>query len=253
MNEVLNISAYRFVPIADPADWRASLWSAAQALQLRGTILLAEEGINLFLAGKADAVRAFLAALRERQGMAGLDAKESWSATAPFRHLRVKVKREIIRMNSPQVRPAAGRAPAVDPARLREWLSQGHDDEGHPVVMLDTRNAFEIGHGRFRGALDWGLSRFGEFPAAARAHRDELAGKTVVSYCTGGIRCEKAALLLGELGVARVMQLEGGILRYLEHTDGAHFDGTCFVFDERVELDAHLQPQAKSPEKIATP
>jgi len=130
----------------------------------------------------------------------------------------------------------------VDAATLARWLDAGCDDEGRPVVTLDTRNAFEVGHGRFRGAIDWQLSRFGEFPAAALARRAELEGKTVVSYCTGGIRCEKAALVLAEAGVANVLQLEGGILTYFETVGGRHYSGTCFVFDAREALDAALDP-----------
>jgi UPF0176 protein len=143
-------------------------------------------------------------------------------------------------MNHPAIRPAAGRAPSVDPLTLSRWLDQGRDDAGRPVVMLDTRNAFEVAHGRFRGALDWRITKFSEFPQAALGARDELAGKTVVSYCTGGIRCEKAALFMAEAGIENVLQLEGGILRYFEHTGGRHFDGDCFVFDSRESLDGSL-------------
>lgn len=240
VDTVLNISAYRFTTIADPAALRLHVLARAREHQLLGTILLATEGINLFLAGRADALRGFMHELAALPGLQGLQGKESWSAQPPFRRLLVKVKREIIRMDQPQVNPVAERAAAVAPQTLRQWLERGCDDEGRPVVMLDTRNAFEVAHGRFRGAIEWGLQRFGEFPAAARANREQLAGKTVVSYCTGGIRCEKAALFLRDIGVERVLQLDGGILKYFEDTDAAHFDGTCFVFDERVALNEHL-------------
>jgi UPF0176 protein len=157
----------------------------------------------------------------------------------------VKIKREIIRMNMPAVQPGRQRAPAVPPRTLARWLGQGHDDEGRPVVTLDTRNGFEVAQGAFDGAVDWRLAKFSDFPAALDAHREELAGKTVVSYCTGGIRCEKAALVMQAAGLERVYQLEGGILKYFEETSGApHWRGTCFVFDERVALDPSLQPAA---------
>ena len=143
-------------------------------------------------------------------------------------------------MNHPAIRPQAGRAPAVDAATLRRWLDQGHDDAGRPVVTLDTRNAFEVDYGTFNGAIDWRLGKFSDFPAAVQAHRRELEGKTVVSFCTGGIRCEKAAIYLREAGLSEVWQLEGGILRYFEEAGGAHFRGQCFVFDERQALDADL-------------
>ena len=233
---ILNIAAYLFSDIEDPAALRAHLLARATALELKGTILLATEGINLFLAGAPDAVRAFVAELRADARFDALETKESWSAAQPFRRLLVKVKREIIRMDHPAIRPAAGRAPGVTPATLKRWLDQGHDDAGRPLVLLDTRNAFEVDHGSFDGAIDWRLSKFTEFPPALRAHRDQLAGKTVVSFCTGGIRCEKAAILMREVGVENVLQLEGGILKYFEDVGGAHYHGDCFVFDGRGTL-----------------
>ena len=238
---VLNVSSYRFVPLDDLEGLRLRLHERAAAAGLKGTVLLAEEGINLFLAGEADALRGWLDALREEAPFAGLDAKESWSDGMPFKRLKVKVKREIIRMNMPAVRPSAGRAPAVAPATLVRWLQAGRYDEGRPVVMLDTRNGFEVDAGAFEGAIDWRLERFSDFPAAVAERRAELAGRTVVSYCTGGIRCEKAALVMQDLGVERAYQLEGGILRYFEQTEGApHWRGRCFVFDERETLGADL-------------
>ena len=239
---VLNISAYRFVELPDAESLRERIRERAAAAGLKGTVLLAGEGINLFLAGEAAAVRGFVAWLEEDPRFAALAPKESWSETVPFGKLLVKVKREIIRMNHPAIRPQAGRAPAVDAKTLSRWLDTGRDDAGRPVVTLDTRNAFEVDHGRFAGAIDWRLTKFSEFPAAALAHRDQLQGKTVVSYCTGGIRCEKAAIFLREAGVEEVLQLDGGILKYFEETDGRHFEGGCFVFDERERLDPQLQP-----------
>jgi UPF0176 protein len=213
-------------------------------LGLKGTVLLAEEGINLFLAGAPEQVRGWVGFLREDPRFADLDPKESWSDAVPFKKLLVKVKREIIRMNHPTIRPdergEAGRAPAVAPETLHRWLDQGHDDEGRPVVTLDTRNAFEVDYGTFADTIDWRINKFSEFPDAVQAHKAEFEGKTVVSFCTGGIRCEKAALYMQEAGIERVYQLEGGILKYFELTDGAHWEGTCFVFDEREALGCDL-------------
>ena len=247
MNAVLNIAAYRFVPLDDLAHWQGELLQSAQHLNLKGTVLLAEEGINLFLAGREGAVRQWLSDLRAHTPFARLRAKESWSAQVPFKHLRVKIKREIIRMNQPAVVPAQGRAPAVDAATLARWLDQGHDDEGRPVVTLDTRNRFEVDEGSFTGALDWNLSKFSEFPQALARHVDALRDKTVVSFCTGGIRCEKAAIVMRESGLSHAYQLEGGILQYFEDTQGApHWRGRCVVFDERGALDADLRAHAGS-------
>jgi UPF0176 protein len=241
VNKVLNVSAYLFVALPDAAALREPLLARAKALELRGTILLAEEGINLFVAGTPQAVRALLDHLRADPRLAPLQAKESWSETVPFARMLVKHKREIIRMKHAAIQPAAGRAPALDAATLKRWLDQGHDDAGRPVVTLDTRNAFEVDYGTFADAIDWRLDKFSDFPSALRAHAQDLRGKTVVSFCTGGIRCEKAALVMQEEGLENVWQLEGGILKYFEETGGAHFEGTCFVFDEREALDAGLR------------
>ena len=240
MPQILNISCYKFVPLPDATALREALHARASAAQLLGTILLAEEGINFFLAGSADAVRGFVAMLREDARFADLEPKESWSAQVPFRKMLVKVKREIIRMDHPAIIPSQGRAPAVDAATLRRWLAQGHDDTGRPVVTLDTRNDFEVDAGTFDGTIDWRITKFTEFPAALRAHKAELAGKAVVSFCTGGIRCEKAAILMREEGLEHVYQLEGGILKYFEQTDGGHYHGGCFVFDARRVLESDL-------------
>jgi UPF0176 protein len=251
MSTVLNISSYKFVTLDDAPALRDALHAHAQALGLKGTVLLANEGINLFLAGPADAVRTWVDTLKQDARFADLAPKESWSDTVPFKKLLVKVKGEIIRMNHPTIRPDergdTGRAPAVTPAVLHRWLDQGHDDEGRPVVTLDTRNAFEVDVGTFEGAIDWRIHKFSEFPDAVLAHQDELKGKTVVSFCTGGIRCEKAALYMQEAGIDHVYQLEGGILKYFELTDGAHWQGQCFVFDEREALGCALEPQFDRP------
>lgn len=240
MQEILNIAAYKFVAIDDGLALRDHLRERTAAMGLMGTILLAPEGINLFLAGAADAVRGFLVELRADARFTDLETKDSWSATQPFRRMLVKLKREIIRMDHPAIQPAAGRAPGVDAPTLKRWLDQGHDDAGKPIVLLDTRNAFEVDHGTFNGAIDWRIEKFTEFPQAMRAHRDQFVGKTVVSFCTGGIRCEKAAILMHEEGIANVLQLEGGILKYFEEIGGAHYTGDCFVFDGRRTLGSDL-------------
>ena len=261
MLPILNIASYKFVPIADPNQLQEELRTQALATGLTGTILLAEEGLNLFLAGPEEGARTFVADLKADARFADLAPKESWSATQPFKKLIVKVKREIIRMNHPTIQPdfsqPTGRAPAADAQTVRRWLDQGHDDEGRPVVTLDTRNAFEVDVGTFKGAIDWRLNKFSDFPKALLEHRAELQDKTVVSFCTGGIRCEKAALFMREAGLEHVVQLEGGILKYFEETGGAHYQGDCFVFDERIAVkpdlsalqDASPEPGAQRPKR----
>ena len=239
--DILNISCYKFVPLPDAEALRELLAERATQHALKGTVLLAEEGINFFLAGPAAAVHAWVDALRTDARFADVQPKESWSEVVPFRKMLVKVKREIIRMDHPTIRPANGRAPSIKPIDLQRWLAQGHDDAGRPVVTLDTRNDYEVDQGAFAGAIDWRITKFTEFPAQLRAHKADLAGKTVVSYCTGGIRCEKAAILMQEEGIDNVYQLEGGILKYFEETDGSGYNGSCFVFDDRRVVDDSLQ------------
>lgn len=243
---ILNLAAYRFCPIADPQATRAALEAAGRALGIKGTILFTPEGLNAFIAGAEAPCRDMLARLRAVPGFETLAAKESWSAEVPFRRFKVKVKKEIIRMDHPAIQPAAGRAPAVDAVTLARWLDCGHDDAGKEVVMLDTRNDFEVDHGRFANAIDWRIRKFTEFPQAVQEHRAALKDKTVVSYCTGGIRCEKAALYMHELGLTNVLQLDGGILKYFEETDGRHWQGNCFVFDERETLGPDLAVGAQN-------
>ena len=233
------VAGYRFVELDDCAALRDRLFDCALRAGLKGTVLLAPEGINFNLAGAPLAVQRWLDTLNEDPRFQGLQPKRHTAVVLPFKRLRVKVKAEIIRMNELGIRPHAGRAPSVDGRTLARWLAAGHCDEGRPVVLLDTRNGFEVDAGAFDGALDWRLSKFSDFPAALKKHRSGLAGKTVVSYCTGGIRCEKAALWMQQAGVPHALQLDGGILRYFEVVPGApHWRGRCFVFDERVALSA---------------
>ena len=243
---MLNVAAYRFTPLDDPHGLALELRDAAGRSELKGTILLAPEGINLFLAGAGPAVRDFIAMLRGRPGLEGLTARYSHSGQAPFDRLKVKVKPEIISFRHPRSTPlaAGARAPAVDPPTLARWLRQGgRDDHGRRVVLLDTRNVQETGHGTFAGALTLPITRFTELPAALEPHRESLRDATVVSFCTGGIRCEKAALWMHQEGMDNVLQLEGGILGYFEQVGGVGYDGRCFVFDRRVSLDPALRPQ----------
>jgi UPF0176 protein len=244
---IVNISAYKFISLDELPALRERLLERCEALALKGTILLAPEGINLFLAGNRAAIDGFMATLREDVRFADIEPKESVSDDVPFARMRVRLKREIITMRLPTIRPEGGRAPAVDASTLQRWLDQGRDDDGREVVLLDTRNDYETAVGKFPQAIEYRMASFTEFPAAIAADRARYEGKTVVSYCTGGIRCEKAALHMRDLGMPHVYQLEGGILKYLEQTDGAHWRGDCFVFDGRGAIDKQLLPSAPLP------
>ncbi len=235
MPAILNIATYRFVAIHDPAALKATLLPRAQALGLKGTILLAPEGINSFLAGAETAVRSFLAWLDDDVRFAGLDIKESWSDTVPFARLKIKLKQEIVTFRQPGLNPVSNPAPVMTPIELKRRLDAGED-----IILLDTRNDVEVAKGTFKNALFWGNRNFTEFADVARLHADELRDKTVVSFCTGGIRCEKAAPFVRSLGAENVFQLQGGILRYFQEVGRDHYDGDCFVFDERAAVDSAL-------------
>lgn len=239
---ISNIAAYLFVSVDDIDVLRAQWQSRCDALGLKGTILIAPEGINLFLAGSSGSVEAFLADVRSDNRFAALQVKYSLSDSQPFRRMWVKKKKEIITMKRPLVRPEQGRAPAVEASTLARWLDAGHDDEGRPVVLMDTRNAFEVDYGTFENAIDYRIGKFSEFPDIVENRVHDFDDKTVVTFCTGGIRCEKAAIVMQEAGYQRVYQLDGGILKYFESVGQAHYKGTCFVFDEREALDPDLQP-----------
>ncbi|WP_126968911.1 sulfurtransferase [Xanthomonas arboricola] len=239
---ITNTAAYQFVTIQDPQSLADSVLAHAGQQALMGSVLVAEEGINLFLAGEAEQIDTFYAWLQADARFAQMRIKYSLSALQPFARLKVKVKPEIISFRRDDASPLQGRAPAVTAATLREWMRAGRDDRGRPLVLLDTRNAQEVAYGTFQGALTLPIDKFTDLPAALEAHRAALADATVVSFCTGGIRCEKAALWMQADGMDNVLQLEGGILGYFEEVGGEGYDGRCFVFDERVALDAQLRP-----------
>lgn len=237
----INIAAYKFVTFNDTVERRADFQAICHDLDLKGTILLTPEGINLFLAGTRNNIDNFLDWLRQDARFADIEVKESLSNEQPFNRMLVKLKKEIITMRHPLIQPELGRAPVVKAADLKRWLDQGHDDAGKPVVMFDTRNAFEVDVGTFENTIDYRIHKFSEFPEVITRHKPELDGKTVVTFCTGGIRCEKAAIHMQNIGYDSVYQLEGGILKYFEEVGGAHYQGDCFVFDHRTALNPELE------------
>jgi UPF0176 protein len=239
---ILNVAAYRFVELDHLPQLRAAFKARAEELGLKGTILVAMEGINLFLAGEARKVEAFLETLRADARFAAIEVKRSWSAGQTFRRLLVKIKREIVSMQRPEFRLRESPAPRIAPQQLKRWL-----DEGRDLVLLDTRNQFEVDLGTFENARSLGLKSFSDFPRATPALPEELKRAPVVTFCTGGIRCEKAAPWLVSQGYREVYQLDGGILNYFEQCGSAHFRGDCFVFDQRVALDAGLRQVDTTP------
>lgn len=247
----LNLATYRFVDLDELAALREHLLSLGIAHQLKGTILLASEGINAFLCCSREQFDAFRQDLERDERFAGLDWKESVSAGQAFRKWKVKIKSEIITFRKDGIRPADHRAETVSPATLKRWLDAGHDDEGLPVRMMDTRNDYEVAAGTFVNAIDPDISKFSELPSWLARQPESFKRERIVSFCTGGIRCEKSALYMAAEGYDKITQLEGGILRYFEHVGQAHWQGHLYVFDGRRGVDPALQPVSDQPDALA--
>ena len=236
MNKTLNLAAYQFVTLAELRSLRARLLALCKSWDLKGTILLSHEGINLFVAGQPEKIHQLLAELRSWPGLTGLPVKFSETDHQPFRRMLVRLKKEIIAFGVEGINPALRTSPKLPPATLKQWL-----DEGRAITLLDTRNDYEIKLGTFKNALPIGVEQFRDFPAAVGKLPAALKEQPIVMFCTGGIRCEKAGPFMEREGFKNVFQLEGGILKYFEECGGAHYDGECFVFDQRVGLDPNLQ------------
>lgn len=232
---ITNIAAYKFAQLTHLRELREDLIAKCKAWELKGTILLSPEGINLFVAGQAEKIELLLAELRAIPGMEDLSAKVSESDHQPFSRMLVRLKREIIAFGVEGINPAQRTSPKLSPLELKQWL-----DEGRPVTLLDTRNDYEVKLGTFKGALPAGVDHFRDFPEAVKRLPEELKDQPIVMFCTGGIRCEKAGPFMEREGFRQIFQLDGGILKYFEDCGGAHYDGECFVFDQRVGVDPNL-------------
>ncbi len=238
MSEIVQIIAfYEFKDMADIGplpEVRAALKQAVIDKNVRGTIIIANEGYNGMICGQTNAVREFINAI-EAILRTTLAYKSSFHKTAPFRKIDVKIKPEIVTLKRP-VDISLGKGTHVKPA---EWNALISDPE---TVVLDTRNDYEYKTGTFRGAVNPDVSKFSDLPEFVEKNFDPDKHKRIAMFCTGGIRCEKFAPYMKQLGFAEVFQLEGGILKYLEETssEGTMWEGECFVFDERITVDANL-------------
>jgi UPF0176 protein len=232
---------YHFASFEDPAALRAPLEAVCRENGVRGTLLLAREGVNGTIAGAPEAIDRVLAHIRALPGCAAMPVKNAEAETMPFHRLKVRLKQEIVSMGEPDVDPARNAGTYVAPEAWNDLIARGD------TIVIDTRNDYEVAIGTFPGAIDPGTRSFREFPGWFRANRDALLAdgvSKVAMFCTGGIRCEKATAFLKSEGVADVFHLEGGILNYLEKVPSAQsrWDGECFVFDERVAVGHDLAP-----------
>ena len=232
----INVAAYKFVNLQELEQRKEQLLPLCQQLQLKGTILLSLEGINIFLSGTRENIDQFVAFLRAQPEFADIPVKESPSAHQPHSRLLIRLKKEIISMGMDEIKPLQKTSPKIEPDRLKAWL-----DEGREVVLLDVRNDYEIEVGTFENAVPIGVDSFRTFPDAVDTLPAEMKDKPIVMFCTGGIRCEKAGPLMEQKGFGEIYQLDGGILKYFEDCGGDHYEGDCFVFDKRVAVDPKLQ------------
>lgn len=235
----INISGYKFVktPAEQLYEIRSQIKEKAESLSLKGTVLLGIEGINAFMSGGRAEIDAFVSYLQTISFYNDISFKESVSTERAFNKLIIRIKNEIVTMGHAEINPAEKTAPYLEPDELKQWY-----DEGRDFVILDTRNNYEFALGTFDEAIELNIESFREFPDAVAELPDEVKQKPVVTFCTGGIRCEKAAELMQQKGFKEVYQLQGGILNYFEKIGGDHYHGDCFVFDKRLTVDANLTP-----------
>ena len=230
----VNIAGYRFVDLPDRDSLREPFRQKCNSLGLKGTILLSHNGINFSLAGKKESIDEYTLFLEEDERLRGIPTHVSNSDYQPFRRMLVRLKREIISLGIDEIRPADNEANYIQPIEFKRWL-----DEGRDMIVLDTRNDYELRVGTFENAVDLDIKSFRDFPNAV----EELGydkSTPVVMFCTGGIRCEKASIVMERKGWEEVYQIKGGVLGYFRATGGSHWNGDCFVFDQRVALDKNL-------------
>jgi UPF0176 protein len=226
---------YRFAAFADPEAYRAALSRTCDVAGIKGTLLLAREGINGTIAGGSDAIDSVLADIRALPGCADLEVKDAWADTMPFHRMKVRIKQEIVTMGEPD----------IDPLDVGHYVAPEDWNaliDAPDTILIDTRNDYEVAIGTFKGAIDPATATFRDFPAWFRAHREKLIDSKVppkvAMFCTGGIRCEKATAFLKAEGIEQVYHLKGGILKYLETVppEQSRWEGECFVFDQRVAV-----------------
>ncbi len=223
---------YHFTRFADPAAVQGPLKALCDAHDIRGSLLIAREGINGTVAGPRAGIDALIAHIRALPGCADLEWKESTSDHPPFGKMKVRLKREIVTMGQPDVDPLAATGHYVAPEDWNELI------RSPDVAVIDTRNDYEVAIGTFEGAIDPGTRSFRDFPAWWEANKERFHNKRIAMFCTGGIRCEKSTNFLLGQGVPEVFHLKGGILKYLEEVpeDQSTWHGDCFVFDGRVSV-----------------
>jgi UPF0176 protein len=233
--EYLNIAGYKFITIPDRNNLREPFKHKCDSLELKGTILLSHEGINIFVAGLESNIITFRNWVIEDERFNDISFKESTSDSQPFNRMNVRLKNEIISVGLPNFDRIDSEDGRIFPNELHQRLSNNED-----IVLLDTRNTYETRLGSFHNSIELGIKTFRAFPEAVANMDDSFKNKQIVMFCTGGVRCEKASVIMRDAGFTNIRQLEGGILGYFQEVGGDHWDGECFVFDKRVALKPDL-------------
>jgi len=231
----VNIAGYRFIDLSDRDELRAPFLEICLELELKGTVLLSPNGINFFVAGTHEAIEQYVSFLEEDERFQGISLHISYSEYQPFKRMLVRLKNEIISLGMDEIKPAERKGQYIQPKEFKKWL-----DEGKEVMILDTRNDYELRVGTFENAIDLDIKSFREFPEATKKLEQDKT-TPVVMFCTGGIRCEKASVVMENQGWENVYQIKGGILGYFKECGGAHWNGDCFVFDKRVSVNSELE------------
>ena len=233
--KIANITGYKFIPIKNELVLQETILKRSTNLNLKGTVLISRKGINFSVSGTKNNIDKFLLFIRSDSRFADVDVKITYNAYQPFRKMLVRIKKEIISMGIEEIDPFQFTGQKISPKELNKKLNNNEN-----IVLLDTRNEYEVRLGTFKNAIDLNLDSFRDFPKEIEKLRKILNGKEVVMFCTGGIRCEKASALMLKNGFENIQQIDGGVINYFKETGGRHWNGDCFVFDDRVALDKDL-------------
>ena len=232
---IANITGYKFTPIEDELVLQETILRRSTDLNLKGTVLISSKGINFSVSGTINNIDKFIFFIHSDNRFADVDVKITYNDYQPFRKMLVRIKKEIISMGIEKINPFQFTGQKISPKELNNKLNNNEE-----IVLLDTRNEYEVRLGTFKNAIDLNLDSFRDFPKEIEKLRQKLKGKEVVMFCTGGIRCEKASALMLENGFENIKQIDGGVINYFKETGGKHWNGDCFVFDDRVALDKDL-------------
>ena len=232
---IANITGYKFTPITDTKLLQEKIINLSEENNLKGTVLISDKGINFSVAGLIENTSNFLKVIKKDEQFSDIDIKTTFNEYQPFRKMLVRIKKEIISMGVDEINPYEFTGEKIKPVELNKKLDAGKD-----VILLDTRNEYEVRLGTFENAIDLNLDSFRDFPTKINGLREQIGDKEIVMFCTGGVRCEKASALMLKSGFKNVKQIDGGVINYFKETGGAHWKGDCFVFDDRVALDKEL-------------